>query len=227
MSKTPGAGPFSAIEIGFGERSIPLMNQELICLASASPRRRQLLEQIGVSFEVFPTEIDESFRDDEPPQQLVHRLALAKAEHAAALPQWSPDQLVVAADTAVVLKGKIFGKPADDSDACRMLTELSGRTHQVMTAVAMVRGDTRFCETNVSEVTFKDLEPAEIEHYVATGEPADKAGAYGIQGLGAVFVSRLEGSYSGVMGLPLFETAALLEQFGIQVTSRITGDSVT
>ena len=96
-----------------------------------------------------------------------------------------------------------------------------------MTAVAMVRGDTRLCETNVSEVTFKDLEPAEIELYVATGEPADKAGAYGIQGLGAVFVSRLEGSYSGVMGLPLFETAALLEQFGVQVTSRIAGDNVT
>ena len=203
------------------------MNQELICLASASPRRRQLLEQIGVAFEVCPTDIDESFRHDEPPLELVHRLALAKAGHAAARSHQSPDQLIVAADTAVVLGGKIFGKPTDNNDARRMLAELSGRTHQVMTAVAMVRGDARFCETNVSEVTFKDLEPAQIEHYVATGEPADKAGAYGIQGLGAVFVSRLEGSYSGVMGLPLFETAALLEQFGVQVTCRIAGDSAT
>ncbi|MGI9265786.1 MAG: Maf family protein [Gammaproteobacteria bacterium] len=200
------------------------MNQELICLASVSPRRRQLLEQIGVAFEVRPADIDESSLCHETPRQFVHRVALAKAEHSAKLHRRSKDQIILAADTAVVLDGNIFGKPADNDEACRMLQALSGRTHQVMTAVAVVRSGTRLCETSVSDVTFGDLTSEQIDSYVATGEPADKAGAYGIQGLGAVFVSRLEGSFSGVMGLPLFETAVLLAQFGVPVLCPVAGD---
>lgn len=206
-----------AIEFNPGTRSIPLMNQELICLASASPRRLQLLEQIGVACEVRAADIEEFSLQNESPEDLVRRLALSKAELVAGSNGGSGQRLVLAADTVVVLDGKIFGKPVDDSDARNMLRQLSGRTHEVMTAVAISGKGTSHCELSESRVTFCDLTQAQIDSYVATGEPADKAGAYAIQGMAAILIRRLEGSYSGVMGLPLFETAALLQQFGVDV----------
>jgi septum formation protein len=193
------------------------MNQELICLASASPRRRQLLDQIGVACEVRPMDIDEFLLPDEPPHDFVRRLALSKAEQAAMSDPGPRRRLVLAADTVVVLDGKIFGKPSDDSDARDMLRALSGRTHEVMTAIAISDNGSCQCELSESKVTFCDLTPAQIDSYVATGEPAGKAGAYAIQGKAAVFIRRIEGSFSGVMGLPLFETAALLGRFGVDV----------
>ena len=193
------------------------MNQELICLASASPRRRQLLEQIGIACEVRPADIDEFSLPDEPPHDLVRRLALSKAEQATVGDRGKRRRLVLAADTVVVLDGKVFGKPTGDSDARDMLRALSGRTHEVMTAIAISDNGISHCELSESKVTFGDLTDAQIDSYVASGEPADKAGAYAIQGMAAVFISRIEGSFSGVMGLPLFETAALLGRFGVDV----------
>jgi len=200
------------------------MNQELICLASASPRRRQLLEQIGVACEVRPADIDELSFQDESPNDLVCRLALSKAEQVARSVSGARQRIVLAADTVVVLDGKVFGKPVDDNDARDMLRQLSGRTHRVMTAVAISNEGTSHCELSESTVTFCELTPAQIDSYVATGEPADKAGAYAIQGMAAVLVRKLEGSFSGVMGLPLFETAALLQRYGVDVLSETATD---
>jgi len=191
------------------------MPSDFVFLASGSPRRRDLLQQIGVSFRVLGTQIDETPLPDEAPPAYVARLAAAKAEAgwrangaAASIP-------VLAADTAVVLDGDIFGKPADREDGERMLRRLSGRTHQVLSAVALrtARGvDARLCR---SEVTFRRIEDGEIRAYWDTGEPRDKAGGYAIQGRAAVFVAELRGSHSGVVGLPLFETADLLDRAGV------------
>jgi septum formation protein len=201
------------------------MNQELICLASASPRRRQLLGQIGVPCDVRPADIDEVSLQNESPPDLVRRLALSKAGQVAKDRDGAGRWLVLAADTVVVLDGKIFGKPRDDSDARDMLRELSGRTHEVLTAVAISDNESSQCELSESKVTFCDLTQAQIDSYVATGEPADKAGAYAVQGMAALFVRRIEGSYSGVMGLPLFETAALLRRFGVDVLCQSAGNA--
>jgi septum formation protein len=193
------------------------VNQELICLASASPRRLQLLGQIGVCCEQRPVEVDETPRPGEAPADFVRRVALDKATTG-----WragAGGRVVIGADTAVVADGNILGKPRDTRDAEAMLRHLSGRSHDVLTAVAAVLEGERDCLLSTSRVTFKTLAAAEIRHYVATGEPADKAGAYAIQGLAAVFVARLEGSYSGVMGLPLYETATLLTRFGVNLFS--------
>jgi septum formation protein len=186
-----------------------------IILASASPRRYALLKQIGVGFRQQVAEIDETPRHNEPAQDYVARLALEKARtvHRQAGRDGLP---VLGADTAVVVDGRLLGKPADFEHARQMLNSLSGRSHQVFSAVALVGEREAVC-VNRTSVWFRSLDEAEIDAYWRSGEPRDKAGAYGIQGLGALFVERLEGSYSGVMGLPLYETARLLQDFGIQV----------
>ena len=180
---------------------------ESITLASASLRRSQLLEQIGVRHLVRPVDIDETARAGEPAQAYVARLAAAKAEAAWALDAQRP---VLAADTAVVLGAELFGKPADLNDGVRMLAALAGRTHTVLTAVAVRSAAGPGALLSVSEVTLRSLSVAECRCYWASGEPRGKAGGYAIQGLAATFITRLTGSYSGVMGLPLAETAALL-----------------
>lgn len=181
-----------------------------VILASASPRRAALLEQIGVEFEASNADIDESPRPGETAESLALRLAEAKA---AALAR--PDALVLGSDTVVALDDELFGKPAGRDDAVRMLSRLSGRTHRVCSGVAAIYGRRRASRLCVSHVTMAALDEHAIDAYWASGEPLGKAGGYAIQGLGAVFVAHLAGSYSGVMGLPLFETAELLRAFGI------------
>jgi septum formation protein len=173
-----------------------------------------LLRQIGVSHRLLDVEVDESLRVGEAPAAYVIRLAREKAHAGRALLLDQLQHQVLGADTAVVIGGRVLGKPRDRADALEMLTALSGRTHQVFSAVALAAGQTR-SRLNVSEVTFRRLRPGEAEAYWSSGESIDKAGAYGIQGLGAVFISQLRGSYSAVMGLPLYETAELLVDAGI------------
>lgn len=184
-----------------------------VYLASASPRRQELLTQLGVRFEVLPVAVDEEPRPGEGAADLVCRLASAKALAGVAVRR-EPGSPVVAADTSVALGAELFAKPLDQADAARILSRLSGRTHSVFTAVAVADGRRERVELSRSEVTFRTLAPEEIAAYWRTGEPADKAGAYAIQGRGAQFIAELRGSYSGVMGLPLFETARLLTLFG-------------
>ena len=187
-----------------------------IFLASQSPRRRELLHQIGVDFELLPVDIDETPLAGETPEACVQRLALAKARAGRA--QLPADRMlpVMGADTLVVCGESVLGKPSGRSAAIGMLQALSGQTHRVMTAVALA-GDHEASCLNTSHVTFRTLTRRECEAYWETGEPQDKAGAYAIQGLAALFVTRLEGSYSGVMGLPLQETAVMLKEFGIEL----------
>jgi septum formation protein len=185
-------------------------------LASASPRRRQLLEQLGFKFEVVVADVDESPRPGEMPRDYVSRLAEAKAL-AAVGRLGQPALPVLAADTAVVLEGAILGKPRDREDAIGMLGRLSGRSHQVLSAVALWHAGRVRGAVNLSEVRFRNIGREEAAAYWDSGEPQDKTGAYGIQGLGGMFVEHLAGSYSGVMGLPLFETSALLQEAGIGV----------
>jgi len=192
-----------------------------LVLASASPRRRQLLASLGLECEVAPTDIDETPHPGEAPADYARRLAREKAAAAAAC--HPPERLLLAADTVVALGEEILGKPTDASDAARMLRRLSGRAHEVHTAVAARRGDTTALRLATTEVTFRSLRDVEIDTYVSTGEPLDKAGAYGIQGVAAVFVTRLSGSYSAVVGLPLCETAELLREFGVEILGLATG----
>lgn len=196
------------------------MNQEVIVLASGSPRRRQLLEQIGVAYQSHPVSVDETRLDGETPVDFARRLALAKATEAWSELSGAGGRLVLGADTAVSRNGAVFGKPADVSDAVDMLSRLSDGTHQVTTAVAGIREGERILRCSVSRVTFRPLGRHEIEAYVATGEPQGKAGSYAIQGRAAVFVQRVEGSYSGVMGLPLYETWELLRAFGYDLLAK-------
>ena len=184
-------------------------------LASGSPRRRELLTQIAVPFLTQIAPIDENALPGESPIAYVERLALSKAQAGLAALTDTADAVVLGADTAVVLDGRILGKPTDRADALATLSDLSGRTHEVLTAVALVSRERQVSRVVTSQVTFRALSQAEIEAYWASGEPQDKAGCYGIQGLAAVFVSQLQGSYSAVVGLPLCETAALLAEFAI------------
>lgn len=184
-------------------------------LASASPRRRELLAQIAVPCVTQIASIDETPLPDEPPAAYVERLARDKARAGLLALGGRDDAVVLGADTAVVLDGRILGKPADLNESRAMLQALSGRSHQVLTAVALVGGGREAVRVVSSEVSFRPISEAEIEAYWASGEPQDKAGSYGIQGLAAVFVSQLQGSYSAVVGLPLCETAALLAEFAI------------
>jgi len=184
-------------------------------LASGSPRRRELLTQIGVSFTAISADIDETPLNHETPSAYVERLARGKAEAGRRAFPIEDGGCVLGADTAVVLDGQILGKPLDQGDARSMLLALSGRDHEVLTAIAVLDGQR--CESRVvsSRVRFRPISEEEAAAYWASGEPLDKAGGYGIQGLGAVFVAGLEGSYSAVVGLPLCETAQLLDHFGI------------
>ncbi|MEQ8954687.1 MAG: Maf family protein [Gammaproteobacteria bacterium] len=187
----------------------------MILLASASLRRQQLLDQIGVSFTVLPQDVDESLRAGEEPADYVQRVAIAKAQSALPQLQQHNCRLVLAADTAVVCDGRVLGKPQSETEAVAMLLALAGREHRVLTAVTA--GDANGLRQLLSEsrVSFRDITEAEARAYWRSGEPGGKAGGYAIQGLAAIFVSDLHGSYSGVMGLPLYETACLLQQFAI------------
>ena len=199
------------------------MNNEdsRIILASSSPRRRQLLKQIGVRFSVLPVNIDESTIDEETPGHRVMRLAAEKSLQGKELAQ---EKLpIIGADTEVVVDNQVLGKPLDKDHALSMLKLLAGRTHKVLSAVS-IRATAHWQTLSVSTVTFRNIAEQEMLAYWNTGEPLDKAGGYAIQGVGAVFVSRMEGSFSGVMGLPLFETAELLGKIGIN-TFRICPSS--
>lgn len=191
----------------------------MIYLASQSPRRRELLAQLGVGFSVLPVEVDESPVGGEPPEALVQRLAVAKAQAGLARVPAEAPAPVLGSDTEVELDGEVLGKPRDEEDAAAMLARLSGRSHRVLSAVALATPQRVAVRVAVSRVWFRETTAEERAAYCATGEPLDKAGAYAIQGLAAAFVPRLEGSYSGVMGLPLFETAELLGAFGVPVLS--------
>ncbi|MGY4533814.1 septum formation protein [Pseudomonas sp. TE3786] len=184
-------------------------------LASGSPRRRELLTQIGVAFSTLAAPIDESVLPGETAEVYVQRLALAKAHAGLATLSNSSDAVVLGADTAVVVDGQILGKPVDQADALAMLQLLSGREHQVLTAVALASGQRSDVRLISSDVHFRPISISEANTYWASGEPQDKAGGYAIQGLAAVFVSGMHGSYSAVVGLPLCETADLLAEFGI------------
>ncbi|MCU1357455.1 MAG: maf protein [Acidimicrobiales bacterium] len=219
--------------------------QPLLVLASASPRRHELLGRLVRSFDVRPADIDETARDGEPAEELVQRLAVDKAQAVAAAAD-EADIVVLGADTVVVVDGRILGKPADAADAASMLRSLSGRTHEVLTGLAVVRrrsgaapqgadppghapGSTDGSaavalapaisvrtEVVTTQVTFAAMSDAEVAWYVATGEPLDKAGAYGIQGSGGAFVTSITGSYDNVVGLPLAVTRAMLAEVGLE-----------
>lgn len=182
----------------------------MIVLASASPRRSELLRQIGIDHVVRPVEVDESVRPGEAPAAYVLRLADTKARALRAQLATAERRPILAADTTVALEGAILGKPRDADDARAMLERLSGRTHQVHTAVAVLHGGVLDARVSTSDVSLRPLSPEEIDWYCRTDEPLDKAGAYAVQGLAAVFVRHLSGSYSGVVGLPLLETWELL-----------------
>ena len=195
-----------------------------IYLASRSPRRRELLDQIGVAYEVLTQrirgerspDVNEDPLPGEKPRDYVVRVCRAKAESGwmRVIQRKLPLRGVLAADTTVCLGDEILGTPADAAEAAAFLERLSGREHEVLTAVAFKFGERTEVELSATSVVFRELGRAEIERYVATGEPMDKAGAYGIQGRAGVFVTQIRGSYSGVMGLPLYETAQLLRRFG-------------
>ena len=203
------------------------MSAPSIYLASKSSRREALLRQLGVDFALLlmreaagrDRDVVEEVQDAEPPLHYVERIARTKALVGAQRMrkrELAP-RPVLGADTEVVLDGVVLGKPRDAVDAVRMLMALSGRTHEVLTAIAICWNDEISAEISTSSVTFADLNRTDIDRYVATGEPFDKAGAYAVQGRAAAFVRRIDGSYSGVMGLPLYETAALLARIGFPV----------
>ncbi len=200
---------------------LPFMDKPMIFLGSASPRRAELLAQIGVRCKVVVADIDESPLPDEAAEIYVLRMAIEKAEAVLLQTRYeNPALPVLAADTSVVVDGEILGKPIDQAEAIAMLARLSGQTHQVLTAVALVRSGAERAiasRLSVNKVKFRVISEAERLAYWKTAEPQDKAGAYAIQGRAAVFIEHLEGSFSGVMGLPLFETANLLAEFGINV----------
>ena len=184
-----------------------------VVLASSSPRRRQLLDLVGIAHEVRPANIDETMRPREDPRRHAERLAREKAS---AIAKRDPDLITIGADTIVVVNRKVLGKPRDTDDAARMLTMLSGREHMVITAVAVSRGRKLRSAVEEVRVRFRRLRDDEIEAYIATGEPMDKAGAYGIQGYGATIVERIEGDYFAVMGLPVVRLIGLLRDVGVR-----------
>ena len=201
---------------------------DFIYLASQSPRRSQLLEQIGVPHRLLvpnapgdvaeDTEALELVLPGEPPATYVERVTALKLDAAVQrlVRRGLPAAPILCSDTTVALNDRIFGKPLDADDARHMLAQLSGQEHRVLTAVAVQAGAQRFAALSVSHVRFAELDPVQIDAYVATGEPLGKAGAYGIQGAAAAFIAHMSGSYSGIMGLPLYETAQLLRQAGLR-----------
>lgn len=187
----------------------------MLYLASKSPRRRELLARLGPEFTILDLDIPEQRDPAESPHDYVHRVALEKARAGLGLVAHEPDALVLGSDTEVVLGDEVFGKPVDAADAAAMLRRLSGRTHQTVSVVSLVSHARELQAASVTEVTFTDLDDVVIERYLATGEWEGKAGAYAIQGAAEAFVARITGSYSGVMGLPVHETARLLREFGM------------
>ena len=188
------------------------MRHREVVLASSSPRRRDLLDLIGVKHSVKPADVDEILRSSELPEAYCERLARSKAE---AIAIDNPEAVVIGADTIVVIDDMVLGKPLDVGDAERMLGMLSGRSHTVMTAVAVTCGIKTVSAVEMVDVTFRPIDADEIKRYVATGEPMDKAGAYGIQGYGATIVRRIDGDYFAVMGLSLVRLVALMAEFGL------------
>jgi len=185
-----------------------------IVLASKSPRRQELLKNIGITeFDIRVPEADESFPAGLTPQQVVEHISRVKAEAAAAL--CAPDEIVITADTMVFLDDQRLGKPADEADALRMLTALQGRCHTVCTGVTVRRGAESLTECETTEVRFRTATENELRGYIATGEPMDKAGAYGIQGLGSLLVEGIHGDYFNVMGLPVLRLSRMLRRFGV------------
>ncbi len=198
-----------------------MVAEQHLYLASGSPRRRELLEQLGVKFEIIKVAVDESRLANETPLAMVVRLASAKAAHGRALA--ANNLPVLAADTIVAKGNEVFGKPRSRAEGLVMLATLSGTTHEVFTGIALDVDGRQLTRTSVTRVQFRTIDSAEAEAYWASGEPADKAGSYAIQGLGGVFISHIEGSYSGVVGLPVFETAELLRQSGIMLLNAADG----
>lgn len=187
-----------------------------IILASQSPRRRELLERVGIkNFTVAAPNVDESVEAGLPPAEIVERLSRRKA--GAAAEKAGPGDLIIAADTVVALDGAVLGKPRDEADAFAMLSALSGREHHVYTGVTVMQGERAVTEHEETAVAFREISPEEIRGYIATGEPMDKAGAYGIQGLGALLVRGIRGDYCNVMGLPVFRLGRILSEFGVDL----------
>lgn len=185
-----------------------------IILASQSPRRKELLERMGIKdFETISPNVDERAFHGLPPEELVRRLSAEKA--AAVAGKVGEDAIVIAADTVVALEGAVLGKPADELDAFKMLSALSGVRHQVYTGVTVCRGGEKQTAHEVTDVTFRELSEREIEDYISTGEPMDKAGAYGIQGYGALLIQGISGDYYNVMGLPVCRLSGMLARFGV------------
>lgn len=184
-----------------------------LILASQSPRRKELLGLFHIPFEICVADIDETMDPGEDPAAEVARVSCAKAKAI----EREPDDVVIAADTIVVLEGRVLGKPGDEAHAVRMLSDLSGRDHQVMTGVTVLRGETCLTHTEITDIHFRQLSPREIQRYVATGEPMDKAGAYGIQGGAALFAERMHGDYYNVMGLPVCALWKLLREVAPEI----------
>lgn len=193
-----------------------------IILASQSPRRRELLERMGVGdFRIVTPDIDEHMDRDLPPQELVGRISLEKA--LAVQAQEGNTPIIIAADTVVALDGAVLGKPADELEAFKKLSTLSGCRHQVYTGMTVLRGEEKHTISEETTVTFRELSSEEIHRYIATGEPMDKAGAYGIQGYGALLVEGIQGDYYNVMGLPVCRLGLLLRQLGVDCLSLAAG----
>ena len=187
-----------------------------IVLASGSPRRRELLERIGITdFDVRVPEVEESFPEGLTPQEVVEYISREKAEAAAAL--CSEDEIVITADTMVFLDHQRLGKPQDEADALRMLTALQGRHHTVCTGVTVRRGAEVITQSETTHVYFRPATQAELRAYIATGEPMDKAGSYGVQGKGALLVEKLDGDFFNVMGLPVLRLSRMLKRFGVEL----------
>lgn len=187
-----------------------------IILASQSPRRRELLGQMGLKgFKVASPDVDEDVDENLHPSLVVEELSLRKAKAVAA--HADGEDLIIAADTVVALEGTVLGKPADEGDAFSILSALSGNRHYVYTGVTVIRGGKVVTQHEVTTVTFRDIDPQEIDNYIATGEPMDKAGAYGIQGLGALFISGIDGDYFNVMGLPIYRLGRILAEFDLNL----------
>ncbi|NLO21343.1 MAG: septum formation inhibitor Maf [Syntrophomonadaceae bacterium] len=190
-----------------------------IILASQSPRRKSLLEQLDIHFECCPANIDEEFQPGETAREAARRIAWNKAED---VRKKAKNALIIAADTMVVCNGEILGKPDDVRDAFCKLSKLRGREHEVITAVCVMDAESGLCEVQdeITRVWFRDVKDEEIRAYIMTGEPMDKAGAYGIQGLGAVFIDRIEGCYFNVVGLPLKNLYSMLQRQGVRLLER-------
>ena len=198
------------------------VQQPMVYLASASPRRQELLAQISLPFALLPQQINETSHTNEAPQDYVLRMAREKAQAALQDPHCTLAIPVLAADTSVICHNNILGKPADMDEALHMLTLLSGRRHQVLTAIAIATRQKIQLKLATTDVYFRTITPGEMQAYWQTGECQDKAGAYAIQGKGAMFINRIEGSYSNVVGLPLFETVQLLAACGVSSTAVLT-----